>query len=51
VDTYVTWTQVTNSGGTPGRAVKIVTIVVRDVAAPNRAWARITSLFDQSTGV
>ena len=51
VDTYVTWTQVTNSGGTAGRAVKIVTIVVRDVAAPNRAWARVTSLFDQSTGV
>jgi Tfp pilus assembly protein PilV len=51
VDTYVTWTQVTNSTGTAGRAVKIVTVVVRDLAAPNRTWARVTSIFDESTGL
>jgi prepilin-type N-terminal cleavage/methylation domain-containing protein len=51
VDTYITWTQVTNSAGTAGRAVKLVTIVVRDVDSPNRAWARVTSTFDESTGL
>jgi prepilin-type N-terminal cleavage/methylation domain-containing protein len=51
VDTYITWTQVTNSGGTAGRTLKYVTVVVRDAAAPNRAWARVTSTFDESTGL
>jgi prepilin-type N-terminal cleavage/methylation domain-containing protein len=51
VDTYITWTQVTNSSGTAGRASKLVTVVVRDLAAPNRTWARVTSFFDESTGL
>jgi Tfp pilus assembly protein PilV len=51
VDTYVAWTQVTNSSGTAGRTVKIVTVVVRDLAASNHTWARVTSIFDESTGL
>jgi hypothetical protein len=30
--------------------VKLITIVVRDQAAPSRVWARVASTFDQSTG-
>ncbi|HEX2044314.1 MAG TPA: hypothetical protein VHF23_01665 [Gaiellaceae bacterium] len=51
VDTYVTWTQVTNFEGTPGRAVKKITVVVRNAAAPHTEWARVTSIFDESTGL
>lgn len=51
VDTYITWAQVTNSVGTAGRTVKFVTVVVRDLAAPNTAWARVSSTFDESTGL
>ena len=51
VDTYVTWTTASNSSGTAGRALKLITIVVRDSAAPYRTWARVTSVFDQATGL
>jgi len=45
VDTYVTRQTVA-----AGRAVKLVTIVVRDGADPNKIWARTASSFDASTG-
>jgi Tfp pilus assembly protein PilV len=51
VDTYVTWKQIGNSASTTGRLVKLVTVIVRDNASPYRRWARITSSFDESTGV
>jgi hypothetical protein len=51
LDTYVTWTGVKASGGASGRSVKLVTMVVRDQAAPYRTWARVASTFDESTGL
>lgn len=51
VDTYITWTQVTNDAGTPGRGVKRITVVVRDDAAPHAQHARLVSIFDESTGL
>lgn len=53
VDTYVTWRQIGNSQdpAATGRLVKLVTLVVRDSAAPHREWARLSSAFDESTGV
>jgi hypothetical protein len=53
VDTYVTWRHVGNSGtpSSAGRLVKLITIVVRDTAAPHRVWARVSSSFDESTGL
>ncbi len=45
VDTYMTWQTITG-----GRAVKLVTIVVRDGADTNKVWARTASSFDASTG-
>ena len=51
VDTYMTWHAVENSSGTPGRKVKLVTIVVRDANVATKAWARSTSAFDESTGL
>ena len=45
VDTYVMWQTVPG-----GRSVKKVTVVVRDTGA-TRVWSRITSSFDQSTGL
>ena len=50
VDTYITWKQI-SSASTTGRLLKLVTVVVRDNAAPYRRWARLTSAFDESTGV
>jgi Tfp pilus assembly protein PilV len=50
VDTYVTWQAVQSSSGTPGRNVKLVTIVVRP-AGSARVYARVSSSFDQSTGM
>ncbi len=50
MDLYATWTEVRNSSGATGRSVKLITIVVRDQAAPNRVWARVASTFDLSTG-
>jgi Tfp pilus assembly protein PilE len=46
VDTYVTSTTPPN-----GRAVKLVTVVVRNGASPYRTFAREQSTFDYSTGV
>jgi len=53
VDTYVTWKTASNSGSpaSSGRVFKLVTIVVRDSTAPYRTWARVSSAFDESTGV
>lgn len=51
VDTYVNWTTTTNAAGTPGRAVKQITVVVRDEAPAHRQWARVVSIFDESTGL
>jgi Tfp pilus assembly protein PilV len=45
VDTYMTWQTVA-----AGRAVKLVTIVVRDGADVTKVWARTASSFDASTG-
>jgi hypothetical protein len=50
VDTYVTWRQITNSGSTTGRLVKLVSIVVRGNASPYPVYARVSSTFDESTG-
>lgn len=51
VDTFVTWTQVANGSGIAGRAVKKLTVVVRDPTPPYKEWARVTSIFDESTGL
>ena len=45
VDTYMTWQTITG-----GRAVKLVTIVVRDGTDTTKVWARTASSFDASTG-
>jgi len=45
VDTYMTWQTITG-----GRAVKLVTIVVRDGSNTAKVWARTASSFDASTG-
>jgi uncharacterized protein (TIGR02598 family) len=50
VDTYVSWQAVTNSSGTAGRNVKLVTIIVRD-STTMKSYARVASSFDQSTGL
>ena len=51
VDTFAVWEQVSSGSGTPGRAVKGLTVVVRDSVAPYKEWARVTSVFDESTGL
>jgi hypothetical protein len=51
VDTYVTWTEVSNDEGIAGRSVKRITVVVRDSSAPQTRWAQVTSIFDESTGL
>jgi hypothetical protein len=60
VDTYITWEVVTNvdegDACTPptcstGRPAKLVTIVVRENKAPYRTLARLSSSFDESTGL
>ena len=51
VDTYVNWTQAANQAGLEGRALKQITVVVRDSASPYKEWARVTSIFDESTGL
>jgi hypothetical protein len=50
VDTYVTWRRV-GSSSTSGRLIKLITIIVRDTASPSRVWARVSSSFDESTGL
>jgi len=51
VDTYMTWKLITNSGGVAGRNAKLVTIVVRSSASPTTVYARVSSSFDEATGV
>jgi Tfp pilus assembly protein PilV len=52
VDTYVTWKQVSNASATAsGRLVKLVTVVVRANTSPYRSWARLSSAFDEGTGI
>jgi hypothetical protein len=53
VDTYVTWRTITNSTSpaSSGRLLKLITVVVRDSTAPHRTWARVSSSFDESTGL
>ena len=53
VDTYVTWRRVGNSAtpASAGRLIKLITVVVRDTAPPHRVWARVSSSFDESTGL
>jgi Tfp pilus assembly protein PilV len=50
VDTYINWTPISSGGGVAGRAVKQITLVVRDQTAPYHEWARVTSIFDAATG-
>jgi prepilin-type N-terminal cleavage/methylation domain-containing protein len=50
VDTYVTWSPTSNQSGRAGRDVKLVTLVVRE-ATTNRVYARISSSFDELSGV
>ena len=49
VDIYVVNQPVT--GGSGGRDVKLVTVVVRDGDDPSQEWARVASSFDESTGL
>jgi Tfp pilus assembly protein PilV len=51
IDTYATYTGVRNQGGTQGRTVKLMTIVVRDNTSPYKVWARVSSTFDEATGL
>ena len=51
VDTYVSWQSITNSNGVAGRNAKLVTIVVRSSATPTTVYARVSSSFDEATGV
>ena len=51
VDTFIAWTSISNDAGTTGRNVKLVTIVVRDVTTPAKVHARVSSSFDESTGL
>jgi type II secretory pathway pseudopilin PulG len=50
VDTYVTWKQISTSSSATGRLVKLVTVIVRDNAAPYKKWTQLSSSFDESTG-
>jgi Tfp pilus assembly protein PilV len=51
VDIYATYTGVRNQGGTQGRTVKLMTVVVRDNTSPYKVWARVSSTFDEATGL
>jgi Tfp pilus assembly protein PilV len=51
VDTYVNWTQSANQAGVGGRALKQITVIVRDSTAPYKEWARVSSIFDEATGL
>jgi prepilin-type N-terminal cleavage/methylation domain-containing protein len=45
-DTYILWRSISG-----GRAVKDITIVVRELGEDGKTWARISSSFDESTGL
>jgi prepilin-type N-terminal cleavage/methylation domain-containing protein len=49
VDTYITWSAVSNANGVAGRNVKLVTLLVRDPSTL-RVHARVASSFDAATG-
>jgi prepilin-type N-terminal cleavage/methylation domain-containing protein len=51
VDIYINWDTPQNASGTTGRNVKLVTLVVRDAADTSKTYARVTSSFDESTGL
>ena len=51
VDTYVSWQLITNSSGIAGRNAKLVTIVVRSASSPTTVYARVSSSFDEATGI
>jgi Tfp pilus assembly protein PilV len=51
IDTYMTWDTPVNTGGTTGRNTKLVTLVVRDATIPSKVYARVSSSFDESTGL
>ena len=51
LDTFVTWSSIANQAGTTGRELKLVTLVVRDPATPSKTYARVSSAFDESTGL
>lgn len=51
VDTFVTWQLITNSSGVAGRNAKLVTVVVRSSASPSTVYARVSSSFDEATGL
>ena len=51
VDTYVSWQLITNSGGVAGRNAKLVTVIVRSSTSPTTVYARVSSSFDEATGV
>ncbi len=51
VDTYVSWQLITNSGGVAGRNTKLVTVIVRSSASPTTVYARVSSSFDEATGI
>ena len=51
MDTYITWQLVTSASGTSGRNAKLITLVVRDQSTPSKVYARVSSSFDQATGL
>jgi hypothetical protein len=51
IDTYITWDVPVNTSGTTGRNTKLVTVVVRSASTPTTVYARVSSAFDESTGL
>jgi prepilin-type N-terminal cleavage/methylation domain-containing protein len=51
VDLYITWDTPQNTSGTTGRNLKLVTLVVRDGTDNSKVYARVSSAFDESTGL
>lgn len=49
VDIFITWQEVT-AAGSSGRPVKLVTVVIRE-GDGSPTWARVSSSFDESTGL
>jgi prepilin-type N-terminal cleavage/methylation domain-containing protein len=45
-DTYILWSSIPG-----GRTVKDITVVVRELGDNGKVWARISSSFDESTGL
>lgn len=51
IDRYITWDTPQNTSGTTGRNLKLVTLVVRDGTQTWKVYARVSSAFDESTGL